>query len=193
MDIGSAKAALRRELRSKRREISMEKRAAMDAGILRNFTDSAFFLQADTLLLFLSCKGEPDTFGILASAFQCGKTAAVPRCLADGEMEFCIIRSMKDVRPGKYGILEPITAEIPPITEKTLCLVPGISFSSDGMRLGQGGGYYDRFLERHPTVRTVGICYSCMMKEKLPCEPHDRRVLAVVTEKTMEVCHGTEC
>lgn len=179
-------------LRNIRSAIPDEERHRMDAEILRNFTASEVFQEADTLLLFIAYGSEPDTLGILRAAWNDGKKTAVPKCGENGSMEFRLIRSLEELSPGAYGIPEPTTTEQPLLTEKTLCLVPGIAFTYEGCRMGQGGGYYDRFLEKHGSLQTVGICYSCLMQQELPCEAHDRRVQAVVTEKSMEVCHGTE-
>lgn len=186
------RSALRRQLRQKRRAIPPEERAAWDAAILEHLTQSAAFQRADTLLLFLSAGGEPDTLGILRAAWDAGKQTAVPRCMEAGRMEFYCINSLEDVKPGAYGILEPISSVQPSLTRDTLCLVPAVAFSPGGDRLGQGGGYYDRYLDRYPFLQTIGICYSCLMQSRLPVLPHDRRVGAVVTEKSLEVCHGTD-
>ena len=59
------------------------------------------------------------------------------------------------------------------ITERTLCIVPGLAFTRDGKRLGKGGGYYDRYLAAHPGLRTMGLTYRCLLQERIPCEAHD--------------------
>lgn len=66
--------------------------------------------------------------------------------------------------------------------------VPGLAFSARGARLGRGGGFYDRFLERlSGRARTVGLCFDCQveckMAEDIPEEAHDMRVDAVLTER----------
>lgn len=186
------KSALRKVLREKRRSIGKKERSAWDAAILVHLVQSSAFQKADTILLFLSAKDEPDTFGILKAAWAAGKQTAVPRCMDGGRMAFYCISSLEDVKPGAYGILEPVSSAQPSLTPDTLCLVPAVAFTSAGDRLGQGGGYYDRFLESYPFLQTIGICYSCLMQSHLPCLPNDRQVGAVVTEKSLEVCHGTD-
>ena len=97
-------------------------------------------------------------------------------------MEFYAIRSMEELRPGAYGILEPGIRRKIKITKKTLCIVPGLAFTRDGKRLGKGGGYYDRYLAAHPGLRTMGLTYRCLLQERIPCEAHDRPVDVVITE-----------
>jgi 5-formyltetrahydrofolate cyclo-ligase len=61
-----------------------------------------------------------------------------------------------------------------------------LAFQKDGVRLGQGGGYYDRALEAlraRKSVFVIGLAYSGQQAENLPHEPHDQRLDAILTEK----------
>lgn len=185
MGITAEKQTLRELLRRKRMEIPDDVRKPLDDGIFRNVTGSGWFHEADTLLLYVSCRGEADTIRIIEEALRQGKQVAVPKCGKAGQMEFFLIEGLDSLQTGAYGILEPVGTKYPDFTEKTLCFVPAVAFTSKGERLGQGGGYYDRFLEKHPDLHTVGLCYSCMMQEHVPCEAHDRCVDAVMTEAAM--------
>lgn len=60
-------------------------------------------------------------------------------------------------------------------------VVPLLAFTARGDRLGQGGGHYDRWLADHPNVPAIGLAWDCQRAEALPVEPHDRRLIAVVT------------
>ena len=66
-------------------------------------------------------------------------------------------------------------------TELDLFLVPGLCFDRWGNRLGQGGGYYDRYLEQFPSAQ-VGVCRRPFYLEEIPHEETDRAMTAVVTE-----------
>jgi 5-formyltetrahydrofolate cyclo-ligase len=62
-------------------------------------------------------------------------------------------------------------------------VVPGVAFTPAGDRLGQGGGWYDRFLCRlAPATLTIGVCFAEQLVDELPCESHDVRVGRVVTD-----------
>lgn len=62
-------------------------------------------------------------------------------------------------------------------------VVPGLAFTADGRRLGQGGGHYDRLLPRlRPDCLTVGACFAEQLVADLPTEPHDHRVDHVATD-----------
>ncbi len=83
--------------------------------------------------------------------------------------------------PGSFGIREPDPARIPAqmLPSNATVLVPGLAFTRDGQRLGQGKGFYDRVLSTHQG-HTIGIGYRCQQAEHLPTEPHDQSVAMVV-------------
>ncbi len=74
--------------------------------------------------------------------------------------------------------MDPIEAE-----KLDLVVVPGLAFSADGHRLGQGGGWYDRFLARTRADCTkVGVCFAGQVVPQVPIEPHDVPLDLVVTD-----------
>lgn len=84
---------------------------------------------------------------------------------------------------GKYGILEPgAHASVIQPEEINLAIVPCMSCSHDGRRLGYGGGYYDRYLGRTQAVKAV-ICRERIMRADIPVEPHDQMMDMVISEK----------
>lgn len=65
-----------------------------------------------------------------------------------------------------------------------LFLVPGLAFTAAGLRLGRGGGYYDRLLSRRaPASTALGVCFHKLLIAHIPHEPHDQSVTAVITER----------
>ncbi len=81
--------------------------------------------------------------------------------------------------PGPWRALQP-GEDAEPLTPG-LVVVPLLAFTAAGLRLGQGGGHYDRWLGTHPSVPAIGLAWDCQIAEELPFEPHDRRLAAVVT------------
>jgi 5-formyltetrahydrofolate cyclo-ligase len=62
--------------------------------------------------------------------------------------------------------------------------VPGACFTSEGYRIGYGGGYYDSFLSKHANrALKVGFCYDCFIVDSIPVEAHDVPVDLIITEK----------
>ncbi len=86
------------------------------------------------------------------------------------------------MRPGAHGIPAPIGPAVDPTTIDVV-VVPGLAFTRDGRRLGQGGGYYDRFL---PLLRddcvTCGVGFAVQIVDDLPSESHDRVLTMVITD-----------
>lgn len=112
-------------------------------------------------MLFESLPTEPDTSVWLADARGRRWTVHVP------EVDGPALRVMPgDVDPGDLDVV----------------VVPGVAFTVDGHRLGQGGGHYDRFLLRlRPDCLTIGVCYAEQLVDAVPLEPHDVAVDVVVT------------
>lgn len=71
----------------------------------------------------------------------------------------------------------------PDPTWPDVVIVPGVAFTRAGDRLGQGGGWYDRFLEGiRPECLTVGVAFAEQIIDAFPVEPHDVRVDVVITD-----------
>ena len=60
-------------------------------------------------------------------------------------------------------------------------ITPGLAFDDNFSRLGKGGGYYDKFLSRAVNAKKIALAYDCQLVEKVPIEPHDLKVDAVIT------------
>lgn len=184
-NIKEIKQELRRRYRSYRESLSPDTKAQMDAAIRQRLFHLSAYRHNRVLFIYMSKPIEVDTRGIIAAALQHGKRVALPRCLPDTrEMEFYFIRSLEEVSPGTFGVLEPDPARCKLVTDlsRGFCVVPGIAFDAQGYRLGYGKGYYDRFLSRFGGP-TAGICYSACTPWNLPHGYYDRPVDLLLTEK----------
>lgn len=88
-----------------------------------------------------------------------------------------------ELEPSRYGIREPaISAPRAAYDEIDAVLVPGLAFDERGLRLGRGGGYYDRLLPLlRPDAVRIGIAYDEQVLERIPAEDHDVEMDLVVT------------
>jgi 5-formyltetrahydrofolate cyclo-ligase len=179
------KKKLRAQMKNLRSEFSAEERQNMNNNILQNILSLDEYKKADTLLSYVSLRNEVDTFCLIKSALASGKKVAVPRCV-DGEhiIHFYYINSIDELQVGSYGILEPAPDEKKMFKGNDgLCILPGLSFDRRGTRLGYGGGYYDRFLQKFKGV-TAGLCFSpALSKIDLPTGYFDVPVKIIVTDK----------
>ena len=177
------KTALRALWRAKREAVPPEERAKRDTLLCKAVTASASYRFADTLLGYAPFGFEIDIMPILRQALSDGRRVALPRTHGGGIMTFHYITSEAELIPGRLGIREPREdAPLLSVTPTTLCLVPGIVFSTRGGRIGYGGGYYDRFLHENP-VSTLGIVYREFILPTLPGGRYDRTVTALCTER----------
>lgn len=87
--------------------------------------------------------------------------------------------SAKDECGIPTGAGEPVVPDV--------VLVPCVGFASQGWRLGYGGGYFDRFLAAHPFVTAIGVCwdFAHLDESVINPQPHDRRLMAVITESNI--------
>jgi 5-formyltetrahydrofolate cyclo-ligase len=137
-------------------------------------------------MAYVAISPEPVLTQVLEETLQRGKTLLLPKCEEGGTMTARKISSLRQLQPGAFGILEPsLDAEVVPASEIDLILVPGLAFDGQGHRLGRGKGYYDRFLLTF-CGKAMGIC--SYLVPRVPVEPHDCRMDAVVTEKTIILC-----
>ncbi len=184
IDIRPVKAALRDKYRNIRTSMTEEEKKRCDEAILQQVRRLWQYEKNDTLLTYVSTSIEVDTHAIITQALHDGKRVAVPRCV-DGtrNMDFYYIRSMEDLEPGAFGVLEPNPDKTERVTDfsRGLCIVPAFSYDWSGYRLGYGKGYYDRFLSRFEG-NIIGICYGSCVQRSLPHGRYDRPVELLVTE-----------
>ena len=177
------KQLLRKAVRAQERALSDAYKAASSAAIARRLLAMPEYQEADTVFCFVGTAREIDTTAILEDALSSGKRLCVPLCVGAGLMELRQITALSHLVPGAYGILEP-PAECPQVETDMvdLAVLPCLSCSHSGHRLGQGGGFYDRFLARY-RGGAVLLCRERLIREDIPVEPHDCPVPWVLTEQ----------
>lgn len=184
-DIRAYKTSLRHKYKTIRREMAPTVKDQHDAAIRRRLQGLYQYKNAGTLLTFVSLPIEVDTKQLITEALEQGKRVAVPRCI-DGtcEMEFYIIRTLEELTPRTFHVLEPDPQRCERLTDfsESLAVVPGLSFDQLGYRLGYGKGYYDRFLSRYDGPK-VGVVYTTCMTQRLVHGRYDVAVDLIVTEK----------
>lgn len=182
-EISAIKKTLRSQIRAALRELTPQEREASDAALCARFLEHPLLENAKTVLLYYGVGTEVRTDAILEALLQQGKTVCMPRCVSDTEMEIYEITGMHDMEPGRYKIPAPkTTCRAVSRDELDLILVPGLSFDSRGGRLGQGAGYYDRYLEDYEGP-TIALCREDFFQINLPKEPLDVWMRYVLTEE----------
>jgi 5-formyltetrahydrofolate cyclo-ligase len=164
-------------LRVKMREAvrSVAGRVSASEQIRHHLRNSAPWKAAGVVFGFVALPGEPDWLG---EDLPADKLLAFPRISENGMLLFY---SGSTFEAGALGVSEPVGGRAAPPPD--LVVVPGLAFDVTGARLGRGKGYYDRWLKANPAVRTLGICFKCQLLERIPAEPHDVWVNAILTEE----------
>jgi 5-formyltetrahydrofolate cyclo-ligase len=182
-DITEDKTALRSDLLAARARLTPDERTA--AG--RLLRDTVLTLpeaeMAGTVAAYVSVGTEPATQGLLFALWKRGTYVLVPRLLPDGDLDWASYEGPESLEPGRFGLLEPTEPERGPdaIRSADLVIVPALAVSSTGVRLGRGGGSYDRALARVAEgILTIAPVYDTELVDVLPAEPHDRLVRAAV-------------
>ena len=166
------KQALRKEIRDKKRAMTEAEIVAASQRLAELFVASEAYRQAKTIYGYLPYNQEVRTVPMLQHALADGKRVAVPKCYGD-EMRFIYLEDLSQVEKGYCGIPEPIADEPIAEDETALVLMPGLAFDPQGHRMGYGGGFYDKFLEKEPNHPTIALCYEFQMLEHLETEAHD--------------------
>lgn len=158
--------------------------------IIKNLYSLDEFLNARTIMVYVSFGGEVETKDLIKRLLEAGKRVCTPLCNAkDVSLTAKEITNFSDLKPGSYGILEPLeTSCVVAKNEIDFILVPGCVFSKDGHRIGYGKGYYDRFLKDSSAV-TCGLCYDFCLLDSLPFENTDVPLDIIITEKDIIKTH----
>ena len=184
----SGKSELRNEFSARREGLDPECRAVADAAIRSVLENWRVFASAPAVAAFAAFGAEPDLLPLAGA-----KPWYLPRYSTERSAYTLVrVRDLDaDLVRGKYGIWEP-RPELPELPEarwrELLFLVPAVACDRCGVRLGRGGGYYDRILSA-PECRAAAVVYECQLSASaLPCEAHDRRMDWVVTENGVTEC-----
>lgn len=173
------KQALRKQIRDQKRAMTEEQIVSKSEKLGELFLASEAYRQAKTIYGYLPYNQEVRTVAMLEQAIADGKRVAVPKCYGE-EMRFIYLDDLSKVEKGYCGIPEPV--EDGPVAEdKTaLVLMPGLAFTKEGLRMGYGGGFYDKFLAAEPEHPTLALCYDFQMVEHIPTEDYDIPVNTVL-------------
>lgn len=176
------KAQIRERHKQLRSAISPIEKSRRDNAIAEHFLSTMAYEQANQILCYASLPIEVSTTRIVSHAFMAEKRCLYPRCMEHGIMQFHYVQSFAEITPSYMGIYEP--AESLPMyiaQNNDICIVPALSYDSEGYRMGYGSRYYDRFLADFHGVK-IGICYKENIEKKLPRGRYDMQVDILITE-----------
>jgi 5-formyltetrahydrofolate cyclo-ligase len=184
-DPASRKLRLRRILSERRRAVPPGEAASAASRIASRLVAEPAVRRARRVALYAALPDEVPSRPLFDALVAQGMPCLFPRALEEHTLAFVRVTDWSELRPGRYGVLEPpALAAVTRPEEGDLVLVPGVAFDRAGNRLGRGQGFYDRAFPagapRPPLL--IGVAYQFQLVEAVPHTETDRRVDAVVTE-----------
>ncbi|WP_460832365.1 5-formyltetrahydrofolate cyclo-ligase [Nocardioides hungaricus] len=179
-----AKVAARDRLLTARNRRPLAEVGEAARAIARHLLASDAVRRAATVAAYVSVDGEPGTGPLLDGLRAAGKRVVLPVVLPDRDLDWAVYTGPDGLVPARFGLLEPTADPLGPdsIGTADVVLVPALAVSPTGVRLGRGGGCYDRALGRVPVgTFTCALLYDEEVGVDVPVEPHDRPVLFVAT------------
>ena len=175
----SLKTGLRSHIRSVRRAMTSVDRDASNNALISSFLDIVRITNPTTVAAYVPLPGEPGGAGFVGALAASVPTLLLPILLPSRDLDWAVFGG--DLRPGPLGLREPAGRPLGPeaVSDVDLMIVPALAVSLDGVRLGQGGGSYDRVLPR-VTAPTLVPLHPGELLACVPAEPHDRRVCGAV-------------
>lgn len=173
------KNEMRRFFLNLRREIGKERIEEYSEKIYQNLIKTDLYKNANTIFVYVSMDKEINTEKIIRKSLEDGKEIYVPS-IEGKEMKANKLEKYEDLVEGKFKIKTSnsnISLENP-----DLSLVPGLTFDKSKYRIGYGGGYYDKFLEKSKTT-SLGLFASPFESLEIPTEEHDIALDYILTEE----------
>ena len=194
-DLNDAKATLRDEIKITLGALSPEQLHTRSADACQKLLALEAIRRASTIMLYMPIPGEVDLTPAALWCFRYGKTVAVPTVdWKRRDMRLVEVTTFDDefMDVDERGIRTPRDGRPLPADLVDVIVVPGRAFDTEGRRLGRGGGFYDRFLNRYadrPTL--VGLAFDAQIVEHVPTAAHDIPMDFLVTERRTTTCHPT--
>lgn len=183
------KGLIRKKALELRDGMSREERHEKSSLIIEKLISMPLYQEADNLLVYVNYKSEVETTGLIEHALKAGKAVYCPKVEGE-EMAFYQITDMGELLDGYRGIKEPKGSREKLFVnlnsdEKSVVIMPGSAFDRERNRIGYGKGYYDKYIEKHPELYMVAICFDCQLQEKIPADIYDKKPNLLRTESSL--------
>ncbi len=175
------KSELRKQVLQEMKAIPQKQKNTMDRALTDRLLHHPFYQEAKVIATYLSFPHEFQTQGLIDQALRDGKKVMIPKTYPKGRMEFVVYDPQQLVKTS-FGLLEPQgNLEVVDTSQIDLIHVPGLAFTTEGYRIGYGGGYYDRYLENF-AGHSLSTIYPCQVQE-FNSEDHDIPVQEVLIDE----------
>ena len=186
--ISERKKGLRQKMLAMRRALSANETESRSSSLKENILSLLEYKNAKKIMAFLAMKGESNLDGFIRQALLDGKEVYIPVCLPERQMEAGRLIDMEHFEKGPLGLRNlPAGYEVTSPESLDLVLIPGLAVSQEGIPLGMGAGYYDRYLARVPFEKRVAALWDFQVIPDIPSEPFDQKIAKIVTDKSVIV------
>jgi 5-formyltetrahydrofolate cyclo-ligase len=167
--------------------LSAEQRAAAGSALRDTVLGLPEAQMAGTAAVYYSIGSEPGTHGLVYALWKRGTYVLLPVLRPDLDLDWASYEGPDSLRPGPRGLTEPAEPSrgVAAVSQADLVIVPALAVDRRGIRLGRGGGSYDRALARvGPQVPTIALLYDAELLDEVPAAAHDQRVRLVARPQT---------
>lgn len=188
---------LRRQMRERRRSLSPLLREAAHRQFARTLSRSNFLQPGRRIAVYFAYGHEADLAHVIALARRRGCLLYLPVITDFRHYRMRFVRYQADsvMRVNRYGIAEPDPrhAEVIPVRQLDLILLPLVAFDACGSRLGSGAGFYDRSLQhlrsgrRWRRPKLIGVGYECQRVTRLQPDRWDVPLDGMLTERGLQL------
>lgn len=182
--VAASKTALRDRVVTARRRRSLLERRQVAEDLATVLLGTPELHRAATVAAYVGVGSEPATGPLLAGLRAAGRRVLLPVLLPDLDLDWAVHTGDADLAPAPRGLLEPQGPRLGPdaVATADVVLVPGLAVSPAGLRLGRGGGSYDRALLRVPVgTPTWVLLHDDEVGLDVPGAAHDRHVTGAAT------------
>ena len=158
---------------------NIEDKDIKDNKIQDKLMNNKYINDCKLILVYVSFNNEVDTINLI-KYFLNNKLVAVPK-IENNMMNFYYIKSLSELKKGKYNILEPVTNNM--VNDFTSCvsITPGVCFSRNLYRIGYGKGFYDKFYSEHREIYKIGLTYDECIIDNFNVDMYDQKLDLVIT------------
>jgi 5-formyltetrahydrofolate cyclo-ligase len=182
-EIRQQKAELRSRMLAARAGLTADQRVAAGRLIRDALLSLPEVQMAGTVAAYYSVGAEPDTRGLVYALWKRGTYVLLPLLRPDGDLDWASYEGPDSLVPGPRGLREPGEPPrgVDAAAKADVVLAPALAVDEVGHRLGRGGGSFDRALARvGPLIPVIALLYDDELLARVPAEPHDVPVRAVV-------------
>ncbi|HLR76230.1 MAG TPA: 5-formyltetrahydrofolate cyclo-ligase [Balneolaceae bacterium] len=187
MNKSKQKQKLRKTLLKRRNSLSEKEYFQKSRAICRRLTDLSEYKKAKSVHCYVSIneRNEVNTHPLIKKMLAEGKRVIVPISeIEKGTLRNVQLNQFKDLKPNRWGVLEPAEGEEAAHHELDLIIVPMAGGDMNKNRIGYGKGFYDRFLAQTNCLK-IGLLFEPCLEDEIPTESFDVKLDKLITEQRL--------